>query len=170
MARSHGGESRCAPKAARLRLEQLGLFKRLRTNGRGSKRRNSKMGCPGKWKRRPTPVVCPSCSILSTQMSTLWEVARRSMRNTTQSKKRSECIQRHFGPGWFNNTNVPKELVLDSVTGSHQDSPPLLGPRGGGPGAARSGNPEAPADQCRSFIRRPSQRQGLASARRSRIP
>ena len=29
------------------------------------KKRNSKMGCPGKWKHGPKPAVCPSCLILS---------------------------------------------------------------------------------------------------------
>ena len=33
--------------------------------GGGSKDRNSKMGCPGKWKHGPKPAVCPSCLILS---------------------------------------------------------------------------------------------------------
>ena len=36
------------------------------TYGGGSKKiRNSKMGCPGKWKHGPKPAVCPSCLILS---------------------------------------------------------------------------------------------------------
>ena len=33
--------------------------------GCGSKNRNSKMACPGKWKHGPKPAVCPSCFILS---------------------------------------------------------------------------------------------------------
>ena len=33
--------------------------------GCGSKNRNSKMACPGKWKHGPKPAVCPSCLILS---------------------------------------------------------------------------------------------------------
>ena len=33
--------------------------------GGGSKNRNSKMACPGKWKHGPKPAVCLSCLILS---------------------------------------------------------------------------------------------------------
>ena len=49
------------------------------------KTRNSKMGCPGKWKHGPKPAVCPSCLILShTHMSAIrgqqirqsWESSR----------------------------------------------------------------------------------------------
>ena len=34
-------------------------------SGCGSKNRNSKLGCPGKWTHGPKPAVCPSCVILS---------------------------------------------------------------------------------------------------------
>ena len=41
--------------------------------GCGSKNRNSKMGCPGKWKHGPKPAVCPSWLILATPIP--WWVA-----------------------------------------------------------------------------------------------